>query len=324
MTPEHKILTEKGWIECGKACGFNWADVSLPDSFRESLEQQARKSTLAMPMRMRKYSNCKFEKFKRQKISCKIMWLYEIFLDKCCKKNTWHESSSGLGSMAFDETTLFRPEAPGLSQLWRKRDNRLSALARRVREFLGGYGGYMAKRARYRQNRQQQRIQSRKLPLDNKKGKYPKQEKQSDCKYTIRRYDYGRIVGKNRDWCDNTLLSYSTRMERRVVVGKTGFKEYVYDIRNCGPRHRFAVWEGNRAYIVSNCVQGIARDLLCHSMKTLSSCFIVATVHDEIIIEADKKMPLKTVCEQMAKVPKWAEGLLLRADGYECKFYKKD
>lgn len=324
MTPEHKILTEKGWIECGKACGFNWTDVSLPDSFRESLEQQARKSTLAMPMHMRKYSNCRFEKFKRQKISCKIMWLYEIFLDKCCKKNTWHESSSGLGGMAFDETTLFRPESPSLSQLWRKGNNCLSALARRIREFLGGYGGYMAKRAGYRQNRQQQRIQSRKLSLDNQKGKYPKQEKQSNCKYTIRRNDYSGVVGKNRDWRDNTLLSYSTRMERQVVVGKTGLKEYVYDIRNCGPRHRFAVWNGNRAYIVSNCVQGIARDLLCHSMKTLSSCFMVATVHDEIIIEADKRMSLETVCKQMSRTPPWADGLLLRADGYECEFYRKD
>ena len=59
-------------------------------------------------------------------------------------------------------------------------------------------------------------------------------------------------------------------------------------------------------------------------MKTLSDCFIVAHVHDEIIIEADKSISVDNICEQMAKVPDWAEGLLLRADGFECEFYQKD
>ncbi len=50
----------------------------------------------------------------------------------------------------------------------------------------------------------------------------------------------------------------------------------------------------------------------------------VAHVHDELIIEADKRMLLDAVCEQMGRMPPWAEGLLLRADGYETDFYKKD
>lgn len=76
--------------------------------------------------------------------------------------------------------------------------------------------------------------------------------------------------------------------------------------------------------LVENCVQGIARDLLMYSMQTLSHCFIVAHVHDEIIIEADRRMSVEAVCQQMARVPGWAEGLTLRADGYECEFYQKD
>ncbi|HOO07079.1 MAG TPA: DNA polymerase [Ruminococcus sp.] len=86
-------------------------------------------------------------------------------------------------------------------------------------------------------------------------------------------------------------------------------------------------WERIESYgpkFVENIVQGIARDLLMYSMQTLRSCFIVATVHDEMIIEADRRMSLPVVCEQMARTPAWAEGLLLRADGYECEFYKKD
>lgn len=75
--------------------------------------------------------------------------------------------------------------------------------------------------------------------------------------------------------------------------------------------------------LVENIVQAIARDLLMYSMQTLSHCFIVAHVHDEMIIEADKRMSAQEVCQQMAKTPQWAEGLILRAEGYECEYYKK-
>ena len=86
-------------------------------------------------------------------------------------------------------------------------------------------------------------------------------------------------------------------------------------------------WDRLESYgpkFVENCTQGIARDLLMYSMKTLSHCFIVAHVHDEMIIEASKDMSIEEVCQQMARTPKWAEDLILRADGYECEFYKKD
>ena len=86
-------------------------------------------------------------------------------------------------------------------------------------------------------------------------------------------------------------------------------------------------WDRLESYgskFVENCTQGIARDLLMYSMQTLSHCFIVAHVHDEMIIEASKDMSLEEVCQQMARTPKWAKGLILRADGYECEFYKKD
>lgn len=86
-------------------------------------------------------------------------------------------------------------------------------------------------------------------------------------------------------------------------------------------------WDRLESYgpkFVENCTQGIARDLLMYSMQILSHCFIVAHVHDEMIIEASKDMSLEKICQQMARTPKWAEGLILRADGYECEFYKKD
>ena len=86
-------------------------------------------------------------------------------------------------------------------------------------------------------------------------------------------------------------------------------------------------WERLESYgpkFVENIVQAVSRDILCYAMRTLRNCSIVAHVHDEIIIEADRRMSLPAVCGQMGRTPPWAKGLLLRADGYECDFYQKD
>ena len=86
-------------------------------------------------------------------------------------------------------------------------------------------------------------------------------------------------------------------------------------------------WERLDSYgpkFVENIVQATARDILCYAMRTLRCCSIVMHIHDELVIEADPRMSLDAVCEQMGRTPPWATGLLLRADGYATPFYKKD
>lgn len=86
-------------------------------------------------------------------------------------------------------------------------------------------------------------------------------------------------------------------------------------------------WERLESYgpkFVENIVQATARDILCYAMKTLRHTDIVMHIHDEIVIEADPQMSLQAVCGQMGRTPPWAPGLLLRADGYETQFYRKD
>ena len=86
-------------------------------------------------------------------------------------------------------------------------------------------------------------------------------------------------------------------------------------------------WERIDSYgpkFVENIVQATSRDILCYAMKTLRCCSIVMHIHDEVVIEADRWMSLQAVCDQMGRTPPWANGLQLRADGYETDFYKKD
>lgn len=108
----------------------------------------------------------------------------------------------------------------------------------------------------------------------------------------------------------------------RIGVNQFGGESVTYE--GVGSTKKWESIESYGSKFVENIVQAIARDLLMNSMKNLQDYSIVAHVHDELIIECLPDTSLSEICEIMGKVPNWAEGLLLRADGYECEFYKKD
>lgn len=86
-------------------------------------------------------------------------------------------------------------------------------------------------------------------------------------------------------------------------------------------------WERIQSYgpkFVENVVQAIARDILCYAINNLKDRNIVMHIHDELVIETDLSESPENICQLMSQSPPWAEGLLLRADGYETDFYKKD
>jgi len=111
-------------------------------------------------------------------------------------------------------------------------------------------------------------------------------------------------------------------VKHRIGTNKFGGESVTYE--GVGGTKKWERLESYGPKFVENIVQAISRDILCCAMKTLRCCNIVAHVHDEIIIEADLRMSLRAVCEQMSRTPPWAKGLILRADGFEAQFYKKD
>lgn len=114
-------------------------------------------------------------------------------------------------------------------------------------------------------------------------------------------------------------LSY---VRPRIGENRFGGEAVVYE--GTGSTKKWELIESYGPKFVENIVQAIARDILCYAMDTLSCCCIVGHVHDEMIIECEKTTSLQAVCRQMGRTPPWAKGLLLRADGYKCEFYKKD
>ncbi len=111
-------------------------------------------------------------------------------------------------------------------------------------------------------------------------------------------------------------------MRPRVEENRFGRRSITYEGIGTGK-----CWERIETYgakLVENIVQAISRDILCGALMTFKYSDIVMHVHDEIVIEADPRMSVKAVCEQMSRSPKWAKSLKLDADGFICLFYQKN
>ena len=114
-------------------------------------------------------------------------------------------------------------------------------------------------------------------------------------------------------------LSY---VKPRIGENRFGGESVTYE--GTGPTKKWERIESYGPKFVENIVQAVSRDLLCFAMRTLSHCFIVGHVHDELIIECRPEVSLEAVCSQMSRSPDWMPDILIRGDGYETPFYKKD
>lgn len=136
-------------------------------------------------------------------------------------------------------------------------------------------------------------------------------------------------VNNLRFFCKSGMLFIELPSGRRLSyvkprIGENQFGGESVTYEGIGATKKWERLESYGPKFVENIVQGTARDILCYAMQTLRHCAIVGHVHDELIIECSKEVSVDAICQQMGRTPPWAEGLILRADGYECEFYQKD
>ena len=113
-----------------------------------------------------------------------------------------------------------------------------------------------------------------------------------------------------------------TYLKPRIDPNQYGGESVTY--MGTDATHKWSRIESYGPKFVENVVQAVSRDVLAAAMKRLQDYRIVGHVHDEVIIEAPQDCSLERICEVMGKTPEWLPGIDLRADGYECAFYKKD
>ena len=110
----------------------------------------------------------------------------------------------------------------------------------------------------------------------------------------------------------------------KMGLNRFGKESVTYE--GVGEQKKWLRLESYGPKFVENIVQATARDILAEAMLWLNAAGykIVMHVHDEAVIEAPPDTSLEDICAIMGRTPAWANGLLLRADGYVCDFYKKD
>ena len=127
------------------------------------------------------------------------------------------------------------------------------------------------------------------------------------------------LVGVGK-WMYCTVGDWEPGGEKDTILTQNS----IYTFEGIGATKKWDRLESYGPKFIENIVPGISRDILCYAMQTLRCCAIVGHVHDELIIECPKDTSVDAICEEMGRTPPWAEGLVLRADGYECAFYQKD
>lgn len=115
----------------------------------------------------------------------------------------------------------------------------------------------------------------------------------------------GRELSYVKPKLDNKSLTYDGTVQTTGQWGR---------IESYGPK------------IVENIVQATARDCLAESIIRLEAKDypVVFHVHDEVIVEVPKSVSVQEISAIMSAPIDWAEGLPLRADAYECEYYRKD
>lgn len=143
-------------------------------------------------------------------------------------------------------------------------------------------------------------------------------------KYKHTTTEYGLTFSCRSGMLFITLPSGRNLAYAKPKLGTNKFGGTCITYEGIGPNKKWERLDSYGPKFVENIVQATSRDILLYAMRTLRNCSIVMHIHDEVVIEADPRMSLDVVCEQMGRPPSWAKGLLLRADGYATPFYKKD
>ena len=112
--------------------------------------------------------------------------------------------------------------------------------------------------------------------------------------------------------------------------GAAGLQERVFDLINCGPRHRFLVrgGPGSPALMAHNCAQGLARDVFADMMLRVEAAGIpiIMHVHDECVVEVPENQADELLAKMLAIMhspPDWIPDLPVAAEGTINDFYSK-
>lgn len=328
MTPDHLVLTTEGWKDASSSERYDRLPCRIPDGY--SVRRLGREEfAVAGPMRLRgDEDNSGLGARKDEEArGCGLVRMQEGGDHIVESENARDVETSGVGRLAQYETEVRMPDAQGVEELRRTGDNGVPRVERVVRGVLEGHGPYVQVRSGHRSDRQQRGVLEGELSVGDSKGELQQQKANG----VNRREAADVLGGENRGWQDHTAVSPCAQLSERAAVREAGCEKPVYDLLNCGPRHRFVVLGEEGPLIVHNCeniVQATARDILMAGLRHAEDAGMrpVMHIHDEIVCEVPDYLGLddKDLARMMTTDIQWTEGLPLAAAGFTAHRYRKD
>lgn len=328
MTPDHKVLTVEGWKDA--ASQFDRAEVRLPNScFRGRV---ASTEEAGMEVHMQCVRQCQDANNGRTSMERKTPVCHGLRVPPRPFAKFWiedprHVAIAALPYLLRDDKSVLRSFYEGLCAVRRSGHYCLRPVARVVRELLGGYGGRLRRQPNAGQEGQLRALLARKLPVGicREASQQP-----TEHRFVPREADsrMGPRVGHIEK---HHFESHSSRLPGTPSTAQGQIAKEVFDLTNCGPRHRFVVLGEEGPVIVHNCenvTQAVACDLLSEGLLRMDAAGYktVLTIHDEAITEAPDtdEFTFKKMEHLMSTLPDWAPELPLVAAGYEAYRYRKD
>jgi len=315
MTAEHKVLTENGWIRAAQSQGLHRHAVRRPDSVA-GCGHDREASLMASGLRLwQRESHCR-----TRAVQVAVLRLPEEPADRSVSDHPRDVQASGLLGMASDARSLSAADTSSLEKLRRARDHGLSGMGDLL-GVLDRHGSDLPARADLGANRQQCWILEGELCLGQRDLAKPEPAQQPPDHDPLGRNDRFGSRAAFGYWGDHPLVPDHQRLAGRRVVPPARRQEEVYDILDCGPRHRFTVRGYIAPYVVHNCVQAVSRDILVEAairVDDASLGLLALSAHDELVEEvaasrADSDAP--RIRQLIETRPTWAEDLPIACEG---------
>lgn len=327
MTPEHRVLTTEGWRRASQSSGSYRAPAGLPGG--GALRRVGRTEvSVAGPLRLRARDHVAGDRISPRAQGGTELRLPAGRSDRAVTAYTRDVGSPGVRCLALDACALPEPEAPRVPQLRRARDLGLRRLGAVLRRLLGGHGAGIPDGAYAGAAGQQLGVRGVELPLGYLESAGTEHSVEPRNRNAGGADDLSGGGGSVGYRGDDTGVSSGERMSDIGAFRPTGRHEPVFDLLNCGPSQRFTVRPpgGGEPFIVHNCTQAVARDLMAEAMLRLEAAGypLVLSVHDEVIAEVPEGFgSTDEFIRIMTETPGWAAGCPVRAEGVRSRRYRK-
>jgi DNA polymerase len=345
-TPDHRFLTAKGFMEARLLCNCSSMVESSSDECNSCKKQKASRFDgqalwplgggalarhrraqgfvdSAVPVRQHHREGGDGD-FQEAPSPCGVLQAMPFGASRHIRveQDTRHVEASGPRSVEFDDTAVHQPEACRLPQLRWARHWGLRRVAGRFLSVLGRHGANLPTGFGHRPEGQQLRVLQGKLPVGNANGQLTEHAAKPDS-----RGDH-RPLPPEWHWHKHTGMAHPQRGEAGSGVREDPRPaQPVYDIRDCGPRRRFAVRGAEGILVIAhNCCQAIAFDIMANgTLKAAAKGYrTYSLIHDEALAALDgPHQNLRDFQDCLEDVPAWCEGLPVSTSGAIVPYYTK-